>query len=163
MDADKKIKKTNKWGRGVTTAPENLLFRLRVGLTLISQRSGLWINKPDAVCRRYLAPSLSTPSAAIANFFLAALAGGEREADIELRCHYICVETNYISFFQSVGKWKSLPDFALCRLERKGWIIFPRSLVSYRADDCQSRERWNRNKSVGFFYVCLWGRGWFII
>lgn len=69
MDADKKIKKAKTEGRGVTTTPENLLLRLRLCLTPISQRSRLWINKPGAVCRRYLPPSLSTPSAAIDEFF----------------------------------------------------------------------------------------------
>lgn len=76
--------------------------------------AGLWINKPDALCHRYLPSFLSTPSAAIANFFAGALAWGEREADswIEVSLHQY-----ENKLFSRVRQMKELARLALYCLE----------------------------------------------
>lgn len=53
-------------------------------------------------------------------FFMAALAWGKREAGIELRCHYICMERNY---FLDWGEWKSWPDLHYTAFKRMGGLF----------------------------------------
>lgn len=96
--------------------------------------AGLRINKPDALCHRYLPSFLSTPSAAIANFSLVPLPEEKERQTVELRCHYISMKTNY---FLEWGKWKSWPDLHYTAFKVGGWIVFPSSLISFRADESQ--------------------------
>lgn len=52
-------------------------------------------------------------------FFMAALARGKREAGIELRCHYICMERNY---FLEWGEWRAGQTCTILPL--KEWVDY---------------------------------------